>query len=122
IREYAVEGLELSEDASTVHCRHAQHFLGLAEEAEPNLIGTGATQTGSTGWSATTTISGPPWTGSRRQATAAVRCGWRRSFGASGMERGIWWRAAAGWRARSAPPSNRPRPAQKLSAVQRTWR
>jgi predicted ATPase len=42
IREYAAERLELSEEASTLHCRHAEHFLALAEEAEPNLIGVGS--------------------------------------------------------------------------------
>jgi predicted ATPase len=42
IREYAAERLELLEEASTLHRRHAQHFLGLAEEAEPNLIGAGS--------------------------------------------------------------------------------
>ena len=41
IREYAAERLELSEEASTLHRRHAEHFLALAEEAEPNLIGVG---------------------------------------------------------------------------------
>jgi predicted ATPase/DNA-binding SARP family transcriptional activator len=42
IREYAVERLELSEEAPTLHRRHAQHFLALAEGAEPNLIGVGS--------------------------------------------------------------------------------
>jgi predicted ATPase/DNA-binding SARP family transcriptional activator len=42
IREYAAERLELSEEASTLRCRHAEHFLALAEEAEPNLIGVGS--------------------------------------------------------------------------------
>ena len=42
IREYAAERLELSEEASTLHRRHAEHFLALAEEAEPNLIGVGS--------------------------------------------------------------------------------
>jgi predicted ATPase len=42
IREYAAERLELSEEASTLHGRHAEHFLALAEEAEPNLIGVGS--------------------------------------------------------------------------------
>jgi predicted ATPase/DNA-binding SARP family transcriptional activator len=42
IREYAAERLERSEEASTLHRRHAEHFLALAEEAEPNLIGVGS--------------------------------------------------------------------------------
>jgi tetratricopeptide (TPR) repeat protein len=42
IREYAAERLELSEEASALHCRHAEHFLALAEQAEPNLIGVGS--------------------------------------------------------------------------------
>ena len=42
IREYAAERLELSDQASTLRCRHAQHFLALAEAAEPNLIGVGS--------------------------------------------------------------------------------
>jgi predicted ATPase/DNA-binding SARP family transcriptional activator len=42
IREYAAERLELSEEAPTLHRRHAQHFLALAEETEPNLIGVGS--------------------------------------------------------------------------------
>jgi predicted ATPase len=41
IREYAAERLELSDEASTLRRRHAEHFLALAEEAEPNLIGVG---------------------------------------------------------------------------------
>ena len=41
VREYAAERLELSAEASTLHRRHAEHFLRLAEEAEPNLIGVG---------------------------------------------------------------------------------
>ena len=42
IREYAVERLETSEDASGLHRRHAQHFVAFAEEAEPNLFGIGS--------------------------------------------------------------------------------
>ena len=42
IREYAVERLELSEEASTLRDRHADHFLTLAEKAEPELIGVGS--------------------------------------------------------------------------------
>jgi predicted ATPase/DNA-binding SARP family transcriptional activator len=42
IREYAAERLELSEEASTLHRHHAEHFRALAEEAEPNLIGVGS--------------------------------------------------------------------------------
>jgi tetratricopeptide (TPR) repeat protein len=42
IREYALERLELSEEAPTLRRRHAQHFLTLAEAAEPNLIGVGS--------------------------------------------------------------------------------
>ena len=42
IREYALERLEHSDDASKLHRRHAEHFLAFAEEAEPNLIGTGS--------------------------------------------------------------------------------
>jgi predicted ATPase/DNA-binding SARP family transcriptional activator len=42
IREYAAERLELSEEASTLRWRHAEHFLGLAEKAAPELIGVGS--------------------------------------------------------------------------------
>jgi predicted ATPase/DNA-binding SARP family transcriptional activator len=42
IREYAVERLEASEEAARLHCRHAEHFLALAEEAEPSLFGIGS--------------------------------------------------------------------------------
>jgi predicted ATPase/DNA-binding SARP family transcriptional activator len=42
IREYAAERLELSDAASTLRNRHAEHFLRFAEEAEPNLIGVGS--------------------------------------------------------------------------------
>ena len=39
IREYAVERLEESGEAEQPRRRHAAYFLGLAEEAEPNLRG-----------------------------------------------------------------------------------
>jgi predicted ATPase/DNA-binding SARP family transcriptional activator len=39
IREYAVERLEDSGDVDELRRRHADYFLGLAEEAEPNLRG-----------------------------------------------------------------------------------
>ena len=42
IGEYAAERLEFSEEASTLHRRHAEHFRALAEGAEPNLIGVGS--------------------------------------------------------------------------------
>jgi predicted ATPase len=42
IREYAAERLELSGEAPRLHRRHAEHFLALAEEAEPHLIGVGS--------------------------------------------------------------------------------
>jgi predicted ATPase len=38
IREYAVERLETSGEAEQVRRRHAEHFLALAEEAEPTLL------------------------------------------------------------------------------------
>jgi predicted ATPase/class 3 adenylate cyclase len=37
IREYASERLEESGDAEEMHRRHAEHYLALAEEAEPHL-------------------------------------------------------------------------------------
>ena len=42
IREYALERLEHSGEASGRRRRHADYFLALAEEAEPNLIGPGS--------------------------------------------------------------------------------
>ena len=42
IREYALERLEDSGEASGRRRRHADYFLALAEEAEPNLTGTGS--------------------------------------------------------------------------------
>ncbi len=39
IREYATERLEESEGAEDLQRRHSEHFLALAEEAEPNLRG-----------------------------------------------------------------------------------
>jgi predicted ATPase len=39
IREYATERLEESGEADQLRRRHAEHFLALAEEAEPNLKG-----------------------------------------------------------------------------------
>jgi predicted ATPase/class 3 adenylate cyclase len=43
IREYAAERLEESGEGSDLRERHARHFLSLAEEAEPNLHGSGST-------------------------------------------------------------------------------
>jgi predicted ATPase len=37
IREYAAERLEASPDADKIACRHAEHFLRLAEETEPEV-------------------------------------------------------------------------------------
>jgi predicted ATPase len=42
IREYAVERLEESGESSSVRRRHAEYFLALAEEIEPNLVGPGS--------------------------------------------------------------------------------
>jgi predicted ATPase len=42
IREYAVERLDESGEADELRRRHAQHFLALAEEAEPDLLEQGA--------------------------------------------------------------------------------
>ncbi|MGH2572460.1 MAG: ATP-binding protein, partial [Actinomycetota bacterium] len=39
IREYAAERLEVSREAEELRRRHAERFLALAEEAEPNLRG-----------------------------------------------------------------------------------
>ena len=39
IREYAAERLEDSGQAEELRQRHAEHFLALAEEAEPHLVG-----------------------------------------------------------------------------------
>ncbi len=39
IREYAAERLEQSGDAEAIRRRHAQHFLALAEDVEPQLRG-----------------------------------------------------------------------------------
>ena len=39
VREYAVERLEASGEAEELRDRHAEHFLALAEEAEPHLRG-----------------------------------------------------------------------------------
>lgn len=39
IREYATERLEVSSDAETVQRQHAQHYLALARQAVPELLG-----------------------------------------------------------------------------------
>jgi tetratricopeptide (TPR) repeat protein len=39
IREYAAEQLEASGEAEELRLRHAEHFLSLAEEAEPSVLG-----------------------------------------------------------------------------------
>jgi tetratricopeptide (TPR) repeat protein len=39
IREYAAERLEASGEADELRSRHAEHFLALVEEAEPELLG-----------------------------------------------------------------------------------
>jgi predicted ATPase len=40
IREYAAERLEASGEADVLRRRHAEHFLALAEEVEPSIMGT----------------------------------------------------------------------------------
>ena len=39
IREYALERLEASGEADEIRRRHAEHFLALAQEAEPSVLG-----------------------------------------------------------------------------------
>jgi predicted ATPase len=39
VRQYALEQLEESRNAESVGRRHAEYFLALAEEAEPQLWG-----------------------------------------------------------------------------------
>ncbi len=39
IREYSIEQLEASTEAGTLRRRHADHYLGVAEEADRNLYG-----------------------------------------------------------------------------------
>ena len=39
IRQYGAEQLELSDEADELRLRHAEHFLALAEEAEPSILG-----------------------------------------------------------------------------------
>src|SRR5205814_5177306 len=39
IREYALERLEKASEAADLRRRHAEHFLALAEEAEPSILG-----------------------------------------------------------------------------------
>ena len=82
IREYAVERFEESGEAEELRRRHAAYFVGLAEEAEPNLRG----EPGD--WldllEPSTTTSEPPSIGSRLQATARRLSGWRPHCGGSG--------------------------------------
>jgi predicted ATPase len=39
IRQYAHDLLEAADDAQTVHLRHADYFIELGEQAEPDLYG-----------------------------------------------------------------------------------
>jgi predicted ATPase/DNA-binding SARP family transcriptional activator len=41
VRDYALERLQDSGDADVVHSRHAEHYVALAEAAEPELTGPG---------------------------------------------------------------------------------
>jgi predicted ATPase len=116
IREYAVERLDASGEAAGLHRLHADYFLGLAEEGEPNLIGI---------------RSHAEWLDRFEREHANLRAAmdwleasgesedalvWQRRSGGSGISEGIWWKADVDSKARSAATSDRERPAPKLSA------
>ena len=84
IRQYAAERLEESAAVDELRRRHAEYFLALPRRRSRIWSESGATRSGSTGWSATTTTSGPPWTGSRPRARQIVSFGWRQRSGDSG--------------------------------------
>jgi len=120
IREYAVERLDDSGEAQKLRRRHAEHFVALAEEAEPHLRqGSGS---GSTGWTRITTTSGLPSTGSRPRGTRSLARGWRRRSGICGRCGRTSRKGAAAWRAPSPAMRNAPLCAHASSRVHRTWR
>ena len=72
IRAYALERLEASGEAEEIRRRHAEHFLAVAEQIEPDWQT--ATSICSCS-SATTTTSAPPWRMLRHATTPSRRCG-----------------------------------------------
>ena len=105
-----------------VRRRHADHFLALAEEAEPNLSGREPAE-----WLDRLEPDHDNSPGRHRPVRGAaretsLRCGWRRRCGGSGTCGGTSRKAAGVSKPSSRPTSARPRRGPRLSAERPTWR
>jgi predicted ATPase/class 3 adenylate cyclase len=111
IREYGAEQLEFSGEAEKLRLRHAEHFLALAEEAEPSMLGINPGE-----WLnrlESTRTSGPHSTGWRQPAGQIWRCAWAERSGSSGACGAIPWKVGTASNASSNSTSGRPLPVRR---------
>ena len=117
-------GSRRSGEAEEFRRRHAEHFLALAEEAEPHLrrrSSRGVARSAGEGARQRASRARPP---PERQARVSSACGWPERYRGSGT-RGATWRKAGvvSKRARSRGGlSVRQPPAPRLSTERPTWR
>ena len=104
IREYAAERLAATTDADQVHRRHAEYFLALAEEAEPEVRFAAATpERRSSASSAKTTTSVPLSTTSSRPSGPRLHSDWPARCPLTGTRCSCYPREGATWTARLPP-------------------
>ena len=125
VRQYGREKLSEPGEEAEVRGRHAGYYLGLAEEAEPELKAGGAGSVAGRGWRRSTTTCGRRYAGcsERRRVGGGRAAGWR-AVAFWGLRGSLRARDGGGWRgviARSvAPPCRRP-PGRRLCTSRAWW-